>query len=84
MFKVRFKTDDRSHLIIKDHDICRKCAGKPCTHFCPAGVYEWEHDHIAVGYEGCVECGTCRIGCPSANIEWLYPRGGYGVAYKCG
>ena len=39
---------------------------------------------ISVGYQACVECGSCRIGCPHANVDWTLPRGGYGVAYKFG
>ncbi|MBU1208420.1 MAG: hypothetical protein KKH04_16085 [Proteobacteria bacterium] len=30
---------------------------------------------ISVAYEGCLECGSCRIGCPHLNIEWRFPRG---------
>lgn len=84
LYTVRFKRDTQSHLVIIDQAVCAKCEGKPCTTFCPAQVYEWEHGKILVGYEGCLECGTCRIGCPYANIDWQYPRGGFGVAYKYG
>lgn len=87
LYTNRFKPDDRSHLIIKDHDIClTECEEKWCTRFCPAEVYEWGEDvqKILVGYEGCVECGTCRIGCPYINIEWLNPRGGFGVVWRFG
>jgi ferredoxin like protein len=32
-----------------------------------------------------VECGTCRIiGEPTGDIEWRYPRGGYGALFKFG
>ena len=35
--------------------------------------------------DGCLECGTCRIiGEASGDIEWSYPRGGYGVLFKFG
>ncbi|MGC9358698.1 MAG: ferredoxin family protein [Anaerolineae bacterium] len=39
---------------------------------------------IQVAYQACVECGSCRVGCPYKNIGWQLPRGGYGVAYKFG
>lgn len=87
LYKDRFKPDKVSHLIIKDPEVClRHCAEKWCTRFCPAEVYEWEEEQkrILVAYEGCVECGTCRIGCPFLNIEWHNPRGGFGVVWKYG
>ena len=87
LYNVRFKTDEeKSHLIIMDGNICARCVDKPCTTFCPVMVYKWEKEdrRISVGYEKCVECGACRIGCPYYNIEWRYPKGGYGVQYKNG
>jgi ferredoxin like protein len=48
-------------------------------------VYRLDGDgKIAVGYQACVECGSCRVGCPFLNIGWALPRGGFGVAYKFG
>ena len=35
--------------------------------------------------DGCLECGACRIiGEPAGDIEWRYPRGGYGVLFEFG
>lgn len=82
LYMDRYNTDIYSHLAVKDQDICKKCEGKPCTTLCPAGVYKWENNRISVGYEGCVECGACRIACPQGNIEWKYPRGGFGVQFR--
>jgi len=87
LFLVGFKPDEESHLLIKKPEICcGACAAKerPCTYACPAGVYTWEEDHISVAFEGCLECGCCRIVCPFANLEWRYPRGGFGVGFKQG
>ncbi|MEK6564379.1 MAG: 4Fe-4S dicluster domain-containing protein [Candidatus Omnitrophota bacterium] len=86
LFKTKFKADahEHCHLKIKDREICLKCDTKPCTAFCPAQVYTWEKDKIIVGYENCLECGSCRIACPYYNIEWRYPRGGFGVQYRMG
>jgi ferredoxin like protein len=40
---------------------------------------------VEIAVDGCIECGTCRvIGEPSGDIEWSYPRGGYGVLFKFG
>jgi ferredoxin like protein len=75
-----------SHLTVINRDFCiNECDEKPCTFICPARVYEWDESEkiIKVAYEGCVECGTCRYGCPD-NINWSNPRGGYGITYKFG
>jgi ferredoxin like protein len=32
-----------------------------------------------------MECGICRVVCAAAgDIEWNYPRGGFGVLFKFG
>ncbi|VAW30005.1 Ferredoxin-like protein, FixX family, partial [hydrothermal vent metagenome] len=74
-----------SHLVIKDPAICETCVLKQCLYVCPCAVYELNENsgQIEVNYEACVECGTCRIACDD-NIEWRYPRGGFGIAYKFG
>ena len=80
-----FLDEEKAHLWIKDHDVCHRCEFKPCIYFCPVGVYRLGHDDkIQVGYQSCVECGSCRVGCPYTNIGWELPRGGFGVAYKFG
>jgi ferredoxin like protein len=77
--------EEYAHLWIKDQDKCASCEPQPCLYFCPVGVYqEAGQGQIMVGYQACVECGSCRVGCPQANIGWSLPRGGYGVAYKFG
>lgn len=83
LYLNRWKTDEDSHLNILDNTVCaERCPQKSCTVFCPARVYEWREGRLALGYEGCLECGACRIACPNGNIEWRYPRGGYGVQFK--
>jgi ferredoxin like protein len=89
LYLVKFKPDEESHLVIKDMGVCAgKCSGqgRACTNFCPAGVYKWDEKNSAmiVNYEECFECGSCRVGCPFGNIEWRYPRGGYGVQFRNG
>jgi len=88
LFTVGFKPDEKkSHLTVKDPAVClQKCGakGRPCTYFCPASVYTWEEDRITVAYNNCLECLTCRTGCPFDNIDCQYPRGSHGITYKFG
>jgi ferredoxin like protein len=39
---------------------------------------------VTFSYEGCLECGSCRISCPQGAIHWVYPRGGFGICYQYG
>ena len=86
LYTIRYKVDEQSHLIIKDQETCLKCQTKECQDFCPAEVYHWveKEKMTSVAFENCIECGTCRIGCPAYNIEWVYPKGGHGITYKFG
>jgi ferredoxin like protein len=85
LFLNRFRVEEESHLKIIDSSKCFKdCPDQPCLHFCPANVYRLEADRISVSHEGCLECGSCRIACPKLNIEWRFPRGGYGISHKFG
>lgn len=86
LFLVRFNTDKVSHIRIIDPQVCIQNEDRNCTRICPTHVYHWDEveKRISIGYEGCVECGTCRIGCPHGNIDWHYPRGGFGVSWKNG
>ena len=84
LFLDRFKVDEESHLRITDPAKCRACKDQPCLFFCPANVYRLEGDTISLNHEGCLECGSCRVGCPELNIEWRFPRGGYGISHKFG
>ncbi len=85
LFLVKFKGDKVSHLNILSPEPCHKCTRKQCTYVCPGECYKWENDRIIIAYEGCLECGTCRIACHEFNnIDWVYPLGGYGVSYRFG
>jgi ferredoxin like protein len=40
---------------------------------------------VLFSYEGCVECGSCRIVCNELdNVGWTYPTGGFGIHYRYG
>ncbi len=68
-----------SHLRVKELETCRQCADRPCILICPAAVYAWQNDTLTIQYAGCLECAACRFVCPHDNIDWNYPRGGFGV-----
>jgi ferredoxin like protein len=86
LFYTRFVVDEKPHIRILSPDTCRACPEKWCNFFCPASVYRFDPEEKVnrVLWEGCLECGTCRVGCPYRNIEWHPPRGGFGVQYKYG
>ncbi len=74
---------DEPHIKI-DSEKCKKCDRKPCLYLCPAGCYTLMEDKVVFSYEGCLECGTCRVVCPLEAIEWDYPVGGMGIRYRYG
>ncbi|TCO70138.1 ferredoxin like protein [Rhodovulum euryhalinum] len=56
------------------------------VNICPAGCYSLnEAGRVEVAADGCMECGTCRIVCQgTGELDWSWPRGGYGVLFKFG
>lgn len=73
------------HITVKPHDKPSR-ALLSLTHTCPAGCYSLnDRGRVEIAVDGCLECGTCRIVCaPTGEIEWSYPRGGFGVLFKFG
>lgn len=88
LFQNRYRVDEgRPHISIINKDVCAtKCRHKACTFICPAACYALEDTgHVALTTDGCLECGTCRVVCQdNNNIDWWYPRGGFGVLFKFG
>ena len=85
--RVRFVTDeDESHIVVNQAIAKATGTGKVLVAVCPAQVYREEADGtISVEYAACLECGTCRIICDEhRNVDWEYPRGGYGILFKFG
>lgn len=80
------RPDRCSHLEVRDPAACRACARRECVTVCPSGTYRWEAEHgrLAVQFENCLECGTCRVVCPHGNIAWRFPMGGRGICYRYG
>lgn len=82
-----------NHLIVANTDTCRTVCEpqykSPCTHFCPAAVYEMVPSNVESGkfdlninYTNCIHCKTCDIKCPFDNIDWTVPEGGGGPQYR--
>lgn len=81
-----------NHLLLQNADICRNTCEpeykSPCTHFCPAAVYEMvpstveeKKMDLKINYTNCIHCKTCDIKCPFENIDWTPPEGGGGPKY---
>ncbi|MCI4396407.1 MAG: 4Fe-4S dicluster domain-containing protein [Thermoprotei archaeon] len=80
----RWVVDEKPHIIV-DYNKCSKCDSKVCVFLCPAGCYTLLSDgKLSFNYEGCLECGTCRLVCPNNAISWEYPEGGKGIQYRYG
>lgn len=86
LFQNRYRVDaGRPHIRLRDAATCLNCAAKACTVCCPAGCWRVaESGGIELVVDGCLECGTCRLVCDSANVDWNYPRGGFGILFKFG
>lgn len=86
LMTLKYYVDEQeSHIKLRDPAVCVRCNSKICLNFCPVGAYQAQPDgQIQIAVQSCIECGTCRVMCPENNVDWTYPRGGFGVAYKFG
>jgi electron-transferring-flavoprotein dehydrogenase len=93
---TKHEENQPAHLVIADTSVCNtRCVkefGNPCTHFCPANVYEMVEDtsapagsvspkRISLNAANCVHCKTCDIMDPYQIINWVPPEGGGGPNY---
>ncbi len=76
-----YDVDHRPHIVV-DTSKCSRCDAKPCVRLCPAGCYTVVDGRLVFSYEGCLECGTCRVVCPLGAVKWDYPLSGRGVYYR--
>ena len=86
LYTNRYQVDaGHPHITVKPHDKPSK-ALLSLTTTCPAGCYSLnDKGHVEIAVDGCLECGTCRVVCAATkDIEWNYPRGGFGVLFKFG
>jgi len=82
--------DQPAHLLVHTEvcsTICGPEYGHPCTRFCPANVYEIQHDaggvaRLQINASNCVHCKTCDIMDPYQVITWVPPEGGGGPQYN--
>lgn len=86
LFYNRYLVDaGRPHIKVRPHTTPTPVLLK-LLKICPGRCYEQNDEgKVEVTVDGCLECGTCRVlGEPTGDIEWNYPRGGYGVLFKFG
>ena len=79
----KYDIDKERHIRIKE-DFCQTCQDYPCVYACPAECFKLREGHISFSYEGCLECGSCRIVCDKDAVEWALPRPGLGICYLYG
>jgi len=86
LFQNRYRVDaGHPHIRIREKQVCASCEPKPCVVCCPAGCWQMDDSsRIDLVVDGCLECGTCRIVCEEKNVDWNYPRGGFGILFKFG
>jgi ferredoxin like protein len=86
LFQNRYLVDaGRPHITVRPHEKPSR-ALLALLHTCPAGCYAAnDKGQVEIIADGCIECGTCRIlTAATGEIEWSYPRGGYGILFKFG
>ncbi len=86
LFQNRYLVDaGRPHIKVRPHET-PSANLLALTRVCPAKCYEeTDTGQVEISADGCMECGTCRVLCEaSGEIEWDYPRGGFGVLFKFG
>jgi ferredoxin like protein len=79
----KFDIDDDVHIRLRDEK-CLDCEDHVCLYTCPAECFKRVEDHITFSFEGCLECGSCRIVCSTEALDWNLPRGGFGICYQYG
>ncbi len=71
--------DEIRHIEILDQ---RGLPVKALLLLCPMGCYTTAGEKLLMSYEGCVECGICRVLSSPHQIRWEYPRSGKGIQYR--
>ncbi len=79
----KYDVDNQAHIRLEDGK-CRECSHKACLIICPAECFKLREGTVSFAYEGCLECGSCRVVCNEGGLDWSYPRSGFGVSYEYG
>ena len=80
---IRFNVDAEPHIKVNT-EICETCLEKSCLYVCPVQNYVLEDGKLVFSWQGCLECGACRVACTRDAIDWAYPRGGFGICLRYG
>ncbi|MDR0850974.1 MAG: ferredoxin family protein [Clostridiales Family XIII bacterium] len=81
----RFLTDEGNPHILIDETYNDEKQINRVVMACPAGLYTYEDGKVSFNYEGCLECGTCRVLSSGKLIKsWSYPRGSKGIEFHQG
>jgi len=78
-----FHVDKEAHIKVNT-EICARCPHRLCTYTCPVDNYKMDEGKMVFSWEGCLECGTCRVICDQGALTWDYPTGGFGIIYRLG
>jgi ferredoxin like protein len=79
----KYDIDRDSHIRINE-ETCRLCPHHRCLSVCPAGCFSLPEETMVFSFEGCLECGSCRIVCEKGGVDWTLPRPGFGICYEYG
>lgn len=81
-----YQVDEEENHIKVDQDRVKSTgAAELLERICSAHVYTAEPDgSVSVEYAACLECGTCLALAPSGTLEWIYPRGSFGIGFREG
>lgn len=79
----KYDIDKDIHIRVHE-DKCEQCERHPCLYTCPADCFKLKEGHITFSYEGCLECGSCKLICDEEAIDWILPRAGFGICYQYG
>jgi ferredoxin like protein len=80
---IRFNVDAEPHIKVNTK-ICETCLEKSCLYVCLVQNYVLKDGKLVFSWQGCLECGACRIACARGAIDWDYPQGGFGVCLRYG
>ncbi len=80
----KFHVDETNSHIDADQDYADPDEIRKLLLGCPAHLYEVTPEgKFIFSYEGCLECGTCRVLSGGKVVRsWNHPEGGLGIEYR--